>query len=592
MLVGLLMLIGCGNEASVESEDSNSKNDVVAEEAVDKDIVEEDSMDEDVIEEDSMDEDVIDEDVMDEDVIEEDSMDEDVIDEDIIEEDSMDEDVIDEDVIEEDSMDEDVEEEIQLSSSGELVFKENVSTDLALSINEEKVQIAIEMEYPSPNTSIDVYEYMPQSSDVIQYKSQENMSELEESLSHKGFEGLEIVYEKFDYRWNDFFGDLEANEEIKNITVDLKGNSIYEEEIIDEYMKFYRYYNENKGLYYEVNDFMMGNYTDGSELVNKRIGNACNYSSIEGLVAPSYNPLIMQSGEERLSYFVTALDDKPCLYIESLYSDKLYKRWIDIEFGVVIKELVFDNEGLIKSQKIAISITEKDILQSMFEEPKDIEFKDITLFIYSFEDGDVETLVEAIETSVPDYETGILLTSDQGGKVTIYTSGLDDLKLDDAMYYSKVTLDSGETRTIREIKDNRFYTVCDELETVEIYDKSCYEKKFFDFETVGLLSVKLTENGKNYSFYDPNNISVSALYDVYEYVIEDGEIKTINFYSIESIKDNVAQGDIISYEISLIDYDPSMYDESCMDTYKIIDHGEGSFNDGENMPFWFDKGEK
>lgn len=476
-----------------------------------------------------------------------------------------------------------------ITDSETAVFIETINIDPILSVNEEKIAIAFEQGVESPLSQIDRYQYTPKDSDVINFDPQISTVQLKDSLKHKGFDGLEVTYDKTGYKWNDFFGDLDYLQYSRNITVNLSGKSIYEADIVDDYQRYYRYFDENKGLYYEVNDFMVGNFLDeNADLTNERTGNCCNYNGIEGIEAPTYNPLSLQNGEEAGSYFITMLDNKPCVYIETLLDDKFHKKWIDIEFGLLVKELVFDNEGLLLEKKVASSIIKKDIDDSVFIEAKDVEYKDITLFVFSITGGDMETIFEAVDNTIPTSETGILLRSDSGSEVTIYTSGMDDMKLDDEIYYSKVSLDSGEVRTIREILDNRFYTICDELEIVEIYDKSCNEKKFFNFEDVGLVSVKIVEDSKIYIFYDPNNISVSGLYDVYEYVIENGEFEEINYYQIENVTINEAIGDVITYNVSLIDFDENVYDDSCMDTYKIIDRGENSFDDGEYMPFWYE----
>ena len=485
----------------------------------------------------------------------------------------------------EENLVESVEEEI---CSGELEYIENISLNSAFEFDEEKVAMAVDMGFPSPATELEVYKYGLQDSDVIQYDLKKDSFELRDSLTHSGFDGIEVIYEKTQYNWNDFFDDLDVSEFKHSITVSLQGNSIYEEDIEDEYQKYFRYYDENKGLYYEVQDFMTGNFLEeDAELTNVRMGNVINYIALGDMGAPTYNPLIIQNEEEVLSYYITALNEKPCLYMEYIYNNQLYKEWISISNGITIKELVFAENGLLQSQKIAISITEKDMDQSVFQEPTDVEFQDITLFVYSFLGGDLEPLAKAIMKLIPENETGILLTSEQGEIETIYTTGLYEMSIEDPLYWEQNILDSGDTRTLRYIKADRFYTICEELEIVEIYDQSCYEKKFFNFEEVGLLGVEITESEKIYSFYNPNNISVSGLYDVYEYVIESDTLLHINFYQIENIFDTEIKRNVISYSASLIPYEESVYDESCMDTYEIIDYGEGSFNDGEYMPFWY-----
>lgn len=479
-------------------------------------------------------------------------------------------------------------EEEAIEVPGELRFSETVSLEAVLDVDVEKVNTAVELGYPSPETELDVYYYVSKEDDVIQYTPMVNVYGLESNFEHRGFESLQVVYEKTEYMWDDFFDELDVSEYYRNLDVVLKGDSIFEEEIEDEYAKYYRYYSEDKGVYYEVQDLMIGNFLEeDAELVNEKYGQACNYGAFNELVPPTHNPLVLRSGEEEVAVLITELDEKPCLYYETLYNDSLYKRWVSLEEGVIIKELVFSNEGLITSKKEAISIMHDEVDDQVFQEPKDVEYTDISMWIYAFEGGDIETLGDAVMNLLPESETGIVLTDEDEETITLYAAEIDEGMVDDVVYYAEYTLESGETRAVRYIQADRFYTVCDELEIVEIYDRSSQEKFFFDFESVGLLSVLTEGTSMRYAFYNQNNISVSGLYDVYEYVIEDGVLVNIVTYRIESIEYLEAMGPVHTYEVSFIDFDESMYDESCMDTYEIIDHGEGSIDDGEHMPIWY-----
>lgn len=449
------------------------------------------------------------------------------------------------------------------NSDGDPVFKQSISISPIYSINKEKVNEAIDMGFPSPTNELDLYSYTPNNRDAIQYNSQKSSFELGESIRHNGFDGIEVVYERTQYKWNCFFDDLDVSEDTHNITVNLKGNSIYEADIADEYSKFYRYYDENKGLYYEVQDLMMGNFIDpDAVLTNKRIGMSCNYKTIYGLTEPTYNPLVLENNEESVNYFITVIDDKPCIYVETLLDEKLHKKWIDINYGVIVKELIFDNEGLLEEEKIAVSITDKDIDNSLFVEPKDVEYRDITMFIYLLSGGSVETFFEGIFNTIPEENIGIKLVS-SNTVVNIYCNGikegmLGDVMLDDSVYVTQYTDANGVTNRIRRIKMDRFYTIHDGLEKIEIYDKSCYEQKFFNFTNVILLSVKKNEDNITYAFYDPNNISVSSLYTVYEYVIGNDMVLSINTYEIESITDNKPLREKTTYTIELTKFDESV----------------------------------
>lgn len=487
----------------------------------------------------------------------------------------------------------DVDEESDVESEeevpGELVFSETVSLEPLIEIDEEKVQAAIALGFPDPSSELDVYYYTSKEDDVIQYSPMVNVFDLESNFEHHGFDGLKVVYEKTDYMWDDFFGDLDATEFQKTTTVILKGESIYEEEIEDEYAKYYRYYDENKGLYYEVQDLMIGNFMEeDAELTNEKYGQICNYEALDTISPPSHNPLLLMENEEFSLFLISELDGEPCIYFETTYNGSLYKRWVSLKDGILVKEQKFSDEGLLESEKIATEVAYEEVDASVFEEPRDVEYKDITMFIYSFEGGDLETLGSALENLLPDTETGILLTDEEGETVTLFASSIEDGMIEDVVYYFEYTLELGEVRAIRNVQADRFYTICDELEIVEIFDRSCSEKYFLDFENVGLLGVREEDDSKIYTFYNPNNFSVSGLYDVYEYVIENGVITKIVTYRIEGIEDGEAVNGVTNtYQISLIPFDVSMYDESCMDTYEILDHGEGSIDDGEHMPAWY-----
>lgn len=455
-------------------------------------------------------------------------------------------------------------------------------------LDEEMISTIMEFGFESPFNQVDVYLYTPTEKDIISYRYGDESNVIIESLVHKGFTGLEVIYEHSIYDWDKFMGDISYTDWKKDIIVRLKGNSIYEEERFDEYAIDYRYYLESKGVFYEVKEVLLGDLTGPKEaLTKRRDGMSCNYLGLEGIKMPTHNPFIMDKDEEIMKAYTTLLDSKPCVYLEIKSSEKLIKKWISIQHGIVIKEVVFDHKGIIIEDKVAKSIIEKAIKETVFYEPQDIAFKDITLFIYMAEGGDIDTLFEGLDNTIPNGRTGIVLTSEAGEKRTIYTSGMKGgMKLSEAMYVSKYIKEDGTELTIKEMAADRFYTIIDELQIVEIYDVSCYEEKFFNFEDMGLIEVKKTDKGMIYTFYDPNNLSVSELYNIYEYEIENDKIVKINTYMVESILSKEKRGYEASYKIDLIPMDETVWDDSVLNTYKIIDYGQGSFNDGEHMPFW------
>lgn len=460
-------------------------------------------------------------------------------------------------------------------------------------IDQEMINKVRDLNFKGPQGDVDIYYYTPKPGDVVSYQYSDESKVRLDSLRHKGFSGLEVIYEHHLYTWDEFMGDISYTEIIKEIIARLKGNSIYEEDRFD-YATNYKYYLESKGVYYEVNEVLLGDLTGPKEaLTKRREGMSCNYPGLEGIKKPTYNPFVMDKDEVIMNAYITMLDAKPCVYLEVKSTEKLFKKWISIQHGVLIKEEVFDHRGIQVEDKFATSLKTKAIDDSVFYEPMDIAFKDITLFIYRSEGGDVDTLWEGFDNTIPDKKTGILLSEDNGEEKRIYTGGIDSsgMKLQEAMYVTTYLKEDGTELTVRQMVADRIYTIVDDLETVEIYDESTFEEKFFNFSDMGLIGVKDTEKGKIYTFYDPNNISVSEMYDVYEYVVEDKKIVKINTYMVDSILSKEKYGEEASYRIEIVPMDENVWDNSCMNTYKIIDHGQGSVNDGEHMPFWLQSGQ-
>lgn len=455
--------------------------------------------------------------------------------------------------------------------------------------DEAMIRKAEDMGLASPLCELDIYRYSPKKEDSVSYTYSEDSTTLFNTMNHKGFSELEICYEHERYEWDEFMGDITYNEYKKTISVSLKEDSIYEEEIIDEYTKFYRYFYKGKGVFYEVQDTMLGNYSEPAEtLTRMRIGMSCNYMGLKNIQKPTYNPFLLEKDEQLMNCYITLFNDEPCVFLELNASEKLYKRWISIRHGVLIKELVFSHKGVLIENKTATSVIEKTIDDTLFQEPEDVDYQDITLLIFKAEGGDYASLDDGIYYTIPEEATGIVLTGDQGQEITIYTGGMNNFSLRHPLYVTNYIKNDGTELTVKNMRDDRFYTIIDDLKTIEVYDESCFEQKFFNFEEVGLIGVSETDSQMIYTFYDPKNLSVSGLYQIYEYVIEDKKIVKINTYMLENIMSQEKLGEEISYTIDFIPFDKSIFDESCMTTYEMIDHGEGSINDGEHMPFWLE----
>jgi len=428
---------------------------------------------------------------------------------------------------------------------------------------------------------------LPDEEDTIIYQKSNIKAEFINSLYHRGFDSLELVYEQNKYMWYTFFDEPEYTLYTSIKTVALKGKNIYEEEIVNEYEKYYRFYKEERKVFYEVQDLVMGNFTDpNGERTKKRIGNACSYFAFDPLTAPTYNPLILGKNEEISDCFVTKINQEPCLFMETRAEEKTLKKWISIHDGVLVKQQTFDEDGRLTSEKILTSIEKKEIDDQTFNEPN-IDYQDLTLLIYSLGGGDLGTLIDAVYATISEDETGILLVN-KDESIALYTRGMEESIPKDVLYLTQNSRRNKDRITLREFKRDKYYTICDELRTAEIYGSSFREKKFFNFQDVGLLGVHSDETGKRYLFYDANTPSVSGMMTVYAYNISDKIIRSIDVYQVEGLNDRQPVGEIRSYSVERIPFDEEVYDESFLKTYKIIDHGEDSVNDGEHIPFWYE----
>lgn len=456
--------------------------------------------------------------------------------------------------------------------------------------DEAKMAKASEKGFESPFAVIEKSDYKPSLEDTIQYDPNLSDEALYQSMTYKGIKGIEIVYDIDKLTWNDFFGDLDYSQYESVKTVSLKGDSLYEAEIVDDYEKYFRYYDENEGVYYEVSELMLGNFTDPNAVLTKKsMGNSCFYKGISSLIAPTYNPFVLDQNEQVLSCQNTTLNDEPVIYIEKEKEGQLYEAWVSVKDGVVVKQLIFDGEGLLKRRSIATSVETKSIDEAVFYKPNDIEFRDITLFVFSMTGGDTKTLAGAVENTISKESHSMTLQSNTGEKRIIHSGGLNEMALDRPLYLTINKSMNGDERTVIQYRnEDDFYTLCPELKMAELYEKSCYEMRFFDFEKVGLYNVTEVNNLKSYVFYDSHVDSVSGMIRFYEYVIDkvQNKIVVVKVYSKESLTDDVIAGEVSDYKIEEIgEVNEKLYE--IPSDYKIIDHGDNSNNDGENMPFWY-----
>lgn len=486
------------------------------------------------------------------------------------------------------------EEEISMTNvlvdEPDVLKEETTEIDTSLWVfDDEKISIAVEAGLASPYDSVQEESYDPSQEAVIQYMPGLQSAELYASMTHKGFSGLSLTYDKITYKWDDIFGDLDYTTEDKTLLVKVRGNDLYEEDAIDEHQKYFRYYKEASGIFYEVSDFMVGNFLDPEAvLTNKKLGMSCLYKGIDGFVAPAYNPLVLDSGEVLIDCYLTTFQEEPAVYIETQNGNKLHRKWTSVEKGLLLQELIFTDVGLLEQSKLLLTSVEETLNDEVFEQPKDIDYKDITLFLYSASGGDLETLTEALIGTFSEEPFSMTLTDSSGTSFQIHCGGIGDISIDQPYYfYLRENID-GEPRMIIEYRlEDYYYTVSHEMEMAERYQTSSREKLFFNFDQVGFSG--FTENGsiKTYTFYH-NQKSVSGMLEFYAYNIDGtvGEILSVAVYNKETLGREETIGESNIYKITEFgEVDESLFEIPA--TYEMIDRGKNSHDDGEWMPFWY-----
>lgn len=464
-----------------------------------------------------------------------------------------------------------------------------VFPDYQWTFDDEKIKEAVSKGMPDPRELVVEASYKPKTLDIVGFDYSLKDEALFASLKHKGFEGVEVTYEKTEYSWSDFFDNIEYFGSESDLTIILKGDNIYELEVYDEFSKNYRYHLAEDGIFYELSEIMMGAYDqDPSTYTKKEMGYSCYYGPIDP--KPSHNPFILQSGETILKCMITEVQNKAMIYIETELNEDLHKKWIDIENGLLHKELVFDSDGLLESKKELKSYSLITVDDSIFIAPKHVDYKDITLFIFALEGGDIETFAEAVENTLPSKPFSMTLESDEDEYI-VHCGGFDDdMSLDNPIYLYTGKDKNGDElhfKTFR--KGPRFNTVVEEKRLVVQYDTSCFEKKFFDFAKAGLRDVVRTDTEAIYSFENIHKGSISGMIEFYDYTVDlnTRKIKHVAVYMKENRKDKDAYGPVMVYSVGAFgEADESLF--SVPMTYKVIDHGSGSHNDGEHVPEWYE----
>lgn len=482
---------------------------------------------------------------------------------------------------------------IDTSTASTLPDHITIGQDTGFTFDEDKISAAVDMGFPSPVGELTVIDYSPSDSDAIQFNKDLTGIKLFESARHTGFKGIECHYDKRQLMWDDFFGDLDFTEYTRTLEQSLSGLNIYEKDTVDENEIYHRYYDHNEGTYYEVGELMMGNFTDeNAKLTKKWTGMSCTYKGMEGLQPPTYDPLVLKDNlTQVVSASISEMNDEPVFFYDFITPDTYTQNWISIAKGIPVKTIVFDQDGLVKEIRTLTYAQEKSIEASTFIQTFDVDFTDITLFIYNAENGNVlKTLGDATIDLLPEQPFSMILSGSNGSSIEIHCGGLDDMSLDTALYLSKARDINGNTVTLRSYYKNEYVTICEEKEMVTIFGSSAMEQKFFDFERTGFVGHRTEDHKAYFTFKNLGKGSVSGFVEFYEYEIDiSSDAPTfiqVNVFHKESISDDVIYGDVISYTVeSFGQADESLY--FFPETYTVHDYGEDSHDDGEHAPAWF-----
>ncbi len=452
--------------------------------------------------------------------------------------------------------------------------------------NEDKVADAISMGFDAPDDLPTVGSITLGEGNIISLDTALYDMALWDSIEHHGFVGQKVNYVVSRYYWDDFFGELDYNYTQSDKTLIMDHDYSYEHEVVDEGEKYSRYYDPEEGIYYEIQDLLLGNYTDpDSEMTPMQKGYYCRYKDIEGLTLPSESPIALDKGEYVSQCYLTD-EEEPTIFFETFTESELRHRWMTISDGVLQREVIYDDEGLVKKITSLVSSEKIEVSHEMFEPPLDVSYQDLTLLIFSLEDGDIETLRNGIESALPTTPFSMVLTNEEGEIFTIHSGGFDseEMMLELPLYSKEAINMNGETRHLRSFRlDDGYYTICDELAKGTVYDSSAMEDMFFNFNDVGLRSV-VSENGKKaYTFYNETG-SVSESIDLYTYIIneDEGTLESVNVV-MEIDGEPINE---VRYHMSEIgEVDETLYEIS--EAYELYTYGEHSHDDGEHVPFWY-----
>lgn len=402
-----------------------------------------------------------------------------------------------------------------------------------------------------------------------------------DTMVAKNFQDLKVTYETSQYSWMDFFDEWDETLSQVSTQVFLDNEDVKEVSDNDSGVLERTYYRQSDGTLYTVSEYDIG---DAFE----KTGSSIYLKGMPGMPSIAYNPYEIQEGASVRDCYYTYYQGKVILYLETIYNDDLTQSFIDPELGLSIRNIRFNENGLVEWDRQLISTESVNLTAADFYQESDVAYSDLTLFLFAFMGGEA---FSPLSSAIADFysETPIKINLEVDGidRISLYgrafedgiVSGLTQIMTYD-MYDQAITL-------IRYQTDDRFVTICPEKEMVILYGTSHAELKLFQFDTVRLAGYWIENNQHHYRFLDTGYGSVSGMTDVYEYVIDsDGSLDHIEKYCLEEGLGSAIFGDVNLYRVlDVVEESTDMYDYP--ESYEVIDMGEFSHDDGEHAPYWF-----
>lgn len=432
---------------------------------------------------------------------------------------------------------------------------------------------------------------------TLSYDGRSKGMELFQSVVHKGFDQLKIIYETQTYNWTEFFGEYDYSLQEEERIVYLKGKNIHEAVLTNPMAKQYRYYREDHGIHYEVSELVMDSMDeasdqDATERNVKKFGMSSYFDVFSDINAPSHNPFLLEKDMSVVDCMTSTMGEEPVIYLEKSMKVEeghtLVKEWVSIKDGIVIKRESYNEKGVIEKVEIAKEVVHEAIENQIFFEPTDVDYKDLTFLIYLYDEENKKEFQDAFRNTFIDEPFSMALTDlNTKEKLKLYSTSGEMKQVLIESITSNAAGKSMKAFYFRDVNADYFTTIIPELKLIELYRSSVLDMKWFDFEALGFRGRRVDDGKAVFTFQDLGMGGVHDYSTFYDYVIdlESGKFIQIDTYLKESIKGEEVAGYRKSYVLS----------DLKKERIDIFDHLNGyneikyeTHYDGEHPPSWWE----